>query len=59
MSVVRPSQSPWWMKWPAVLVPGNEEAQGSEAVFNPRQRLEDVYIVTNWFTELRRLVPDL
>ena len=33
-------------------------AQSSEESFAPNQRLQDVYIVTNWFTELRRLVPN-
>ena len=39
-----------------VAAPG--AAQRSEESLSPTQRLQDVYIVTNWFTELRRLIPD-
>ncbi len=37
---------------------GVEGAQGSEELVSPRRRLQDVYIVTNWFTELRELMGD-
>ncbi len=33
-------------------------AQGGDEFLRPRQRLQDVYIVTNWFTELRELMGD-
>ena len=38
------------------MAPGAQ--QGGEETLSPLQRLQDVYIVTNWFTELRRLVPN-
>ncbi len=33
-----------------------EASGGGDAVLGPAQRLEDVYIVVNWFTELKALM---
>ena len=35
-----------------------EATQGGDGVVSPGQRLQNFHIVTNWFTELQRLVPN-